>query len=488
MPKSKHMPVRRSSVWKLGAALTICLTASVGVRAERYAITGVSVIPMDQERVVSDQTLLVRDGKIERYGPAATTKVPRDAKIIDGKGRYVIPGLSDMHIHFLSGRFLDGAAESVKKAAAESVEPEVFLFIANGVTTVRNTGGDESVVKLRDDINAGKMEGPRIFVASMPIDGDPPIIPSGKNGFGTAEKARAYVRETAAKKFDMIKVYSTLSTPVFDAVVDEAHKVGLPVIGHLPMPIDFDHALTGMRSIEHLSGFDIAFTPKKVEPVMANLYAGWAYGTENQIRDLAGRVAKAGVWNCPTLITVDYLVSEYDRPKLRANPQARYLPPILRDDTIFNVLFEPPHRSNLAGSRSTRLAIVKALSDAGAPLLTGSDTWALGVIAGFSIHRELLNFVEAGLTPYQALTASTSEPARFFNRVGEFGTIVPGASADLVLLAANPLENIANVDRIDGVMVRGRWYPQVELAQRLEAQAARFAEAPAMLGAQVPKK
>ncbi|QTH22126.1 amidohydrolase family protein [Rhizorhabdus wittichii] len=459
-----------------GAALLLSLAiATAQARAEDFAITHVSVIPMDRERVIPDQTLLVHDGHILRYGPAASTLPPKGGKLIDGRGRYVIPGLSDMHVHIpVGGPTINGSAEgSVSPDAARAF---LDLFIANGVTTVRNMAGGEPHLLLRDAINAGKVEGPRIFTASAIMDGDPPLT-SYTMAFGKPDAARAYVRWSARKGFDFIKVYSTLGTDVFDAVVDEAGKQKLPITGHLPQLVSFDHALRGMRSIEHLSGFDVAFwpDPSKVSAGIPDLYTGFAFGTTAKIEELVAKVKKAGVWNDPTLVVYDRLTNELDREKRQGLPEGRYLPAELRDDTLFNQVFDARHRSNLEGSRSVRLAIVKALSDAGAPLLTGTDSPALVVVPGFSLHTELKHFVEAGLTPYQALAASTAEPARYLDRVGQFGTIVPGASADLVLLAANPLEDIDNADRIEGVMVRGRWYPRQEIDATLEAHAAKFA-------------
>nr|WP_232307148.1 amidohydrolase family protein [Sphingomonas sp. Y57] len=444
-------------------------------RAEDFAITHVSVVPMDRERVISDQTLLVHDGRVLSYGPAASMALPKGVRLIDGRGRYVIPGLSDMHVHIpVGGPTVDGAAEGSLSPDASAAFLD--LFIANGVTTVRNMAGVEAHLKLRNAINAGKREGPRIFTASAIMDGAPPLI-SYTTPFGKPDAARAYVRWSAQKGFDFIKVYSTLRSDAFEAIVDEARKRKLPVTGHLPQRVTFDHGLQGMRSIEHLSGFDVALwpDPSKVSPGIPDLYTGFAFGTEAKIEALVAKVKEAGVWNDPTLVVYDHLTNELDREKRQHLPESKYLPPELRDDKLFNQVFDARHRATLEGSRSVRLAIVKALSDAGAPLLTGTDTPALVVVPGFALHGELKDFVEAGLTPYQALAASTAEPARYLDRVGQFGTIVPGASADLVLLAANPLDDINNIDRIEGVMVRGRWYPRREIDARLEAHAAKFA-------------
>jgi hypothetical protein len=459
-------PCRKVALTALAFAW-LCPVAMV--YAEDVAFEHVAIIPMDRKRVIPDQTLIVHGGKILSYGAASTTRVPAGARLIDGHGDFVIPGLTDMHVHI-------PVRNDVASPTTDDTRAFLFLLIANGVTTARNMAGSEAHLALRDGINAGRFEGPRLFTAAAIMDGDPPVTPLSM-AFGSADKARAYVRWTAQKRFDFVKVYSALQPAVYDAIADEARKEGLPVAGHMPMLVPFDHALVAMRSIEHLTGFDVAFLPSPgtVTPNLANLYRGWSYGTPEKIRTLVAQAAKAGVWNDPTLVAEDYFETDYDWEKHLADPAYRYLPQKMRDDAFVNAAIDAPERANIEGSRLVRLAIVKALSDAGAPLLTGTDSPALTVIPGFSLHRELKDFVEAGLTPYQALQASTSEPARYLQRVGQFGAIVPGASADLVLLAANPLDDIANVDRIEGVVVRGRYYSKLMIAGRLEAQATQYA-------------
>lgn len=454
-----------------------CAAFSAGAAgAEDFAITHVSVIPMDRERVIEDQTVLVHDGRIEGYGPAAKAVVSKAATVIDGRGRYLIPGLTDMHVHIPLSADVYTSRIETKLVSVSNVDPETkdffLLQLANGVTTVRNMSGREEHLALRDAINAGQLEGPRIFTTAAIMDGDPPLSRGTAFGINDGEKARAYVRWMAARKFDFVKVYGGLEPTIYDDILDEARKQSIPVVGHLPINVDFDHGLAGMKSIEHLTGFDIAFLPvhSKINISIPDLYKGWSYATREKIATYAGKVKTAGVAVVPTLVVIDSLPDDLDVETIRkTHPELNYWPAARRDDQSWYKIFQAPQRALFAGTQTTRRAIVKALVDAGAEVLTGTDTPLATVVPGFALHRELKNFTDAGLTPYQALAASTAGPARFFHRVGEFGTIVSGASADMVLLAANPLSDIRNVDRIEGVMVRGRWYPKAEIQKRMEA-------------------
>ncbi|MBW2367281.1 MAG: amidohydrolase family protein [Deltaproteobacteria bacterium] len=438
----------------------------------------VSVIPMDREQVISGQTLWVRDERIVAMGTADQVEVPAGAEVIDGAGKYLMPGLADMHAHV----FDPAALESLPNAReliplAEGVDlQQLLLFVANGVTTIRDTASaSDNILRLREGTNRGELLGPRIFTGSAPMDGDPPLLPVTKP-FSTAEAARQYVRETADKGYDFVKIYSTLPVEIFDAIMESAAEVGLPVAGHLPMPVDFEHALKkGMRSIEHLSGYDVALLPdKQVAPTMDNIYMGHAFGTQEKIRELARLTATYAVWNTPTLVIVEGVATDYGRPLVN-NPRLRYMHPFFRQDDFLYEVFDARNRAVLKGCRDVRLALVRELKKAGAPLLIGTDTPATSqVVPGFSVHDELALFVEAGLSPYEALEAATAEPARYFDREGEFGTVQTGAVADLILLEANPLRDITRTQRRAGVMVRGQWFPESELQSRLEEMVASF--------------
>ena len=447
-----------------------------------YVIDNASVIPMTEEIVLESHSVLVRSGRIAEICEPGSTCGDGSAEMIDGGGKFLIPGLIDMHAHTNPG-----GNDSMEVAQQEMMRriqsQQLRQYVMFGVTTLRDTAGGPANLEAREKIRQGEMIGPRMFTAYGAMDGDPPLH-SASTPFATGEAAAAYVRETAAAGYDFVKIYSTLPQPVFDAIMETAREVGLPVAGHVPMPVDIEYALqSGMRSVEHLSGYDVACAGPEagLEPIMNDVYQGMNYCTPEKIRRLAEMTAKYEVWNDPTLIVQDNVKSEWDRYTVFNEEENRYTPPTLRifQEWLYE-LFLPRPRAGLKAARTPRMALVKALSDAGAPILLGTDTAA----SGYNVHQELALLVESGLTPYQTLTAATSEPARYFEREGEFGTIVEGASADLVLLDANPLEDIANARGIAGIMLRGDWWPRPRIERELAAIQAEYAQDAEMLAAQ----
>ena len=276
--------------------------------------------------------------------------------------------------------------------------------------------------------------------------------------------------------YDFAKVYSTLSPELFDAVMETAREVGLTVAAHVPIQVPLEHALEkGLRSIEHLTGYDVACAAPEVEmkPIAQDIYQGWAWCSPEKVATLAELTARYEVWNVPTIALWDSTVTEYDRPERDAGEIGRYEHPamLLGIDRLFNI-YGPRERAGIVGTRSVRLALVKALRDAGAPLLIGTDVSG----SGYTVHREMTLFVEAGLTPFQALEAATAEPARYLDKEGDFGTLELGARGDLVLLDANPLDDITNTRKIRGVLIRDQWWPKERIEAELEAIQRELAE------------
>lgn len=445
--------------------LLVVLSAQAG--AGQHLIENANVIAMTGEVVLEGHSVLVRDGLIAAICPPGDACGAGDEETIDGTGKFLIPGLIDMHAHTNPGDLLAMEVET-REMARRVQSQQLRQYVMFGVTTLRDTAGGPANLEVRERIARGEAIGPRLFTAFGAMDGDPPLH-AATTPFATGEEAATYVFNTAAAGYDFVKIYSTLPQPVFDAIIEAAGEVGLPVIGHVPMPIDVEYALQrGMRSIEHLSGYDVACAGPEagIEPTMDDVYQGMNYCTPEKLRQLAQMTTRYEAWNCPTLIVQDNVKTEWDRHTTFNEEEARYTPPMLRifQEYLYDI-FLPRARAGLKAARTPRMALVKALSDAGAPLLLGTDTTA----SGYNVHQELALLVESGLTPYQALTAATSEPARYFERVGEFGTIVPGGSADLVLLDENPLEDIENAREIAGVMLRGDWWPRPRIERELAA-------------------
>ena len=429
--------------------------------AQDYVIENINVIPMTEEVVLEKHSVLVSDGKVAKICKRSRNCRHKGAERINGTGKFLIPGLTDMHAHTEPG-MISGSPEAMAAMLKRVQTQQLRQYVTFGVTTTRDTGGGPNNLKIREEILAGERLGPRIFSAKGAMDGDPRLHPA-TTAFGDPEVAADYVRQTAAEDYDTVKIYSTLQKPVFDAIMSAAAESNIPVVGHVPIPVEMEYVLqSGLRSVEHLSGFGMVCAGYEagLEPTMDDVYQGLNYCTPEKVNAVAAMVAKYPVWVDPTLIVQDSVQTEWDRYTQNKVDEESYIAPIQLAfmEYLFNI-FKPRARAELKASKPVRHAIVKALSDAGVPLLIGTDTMA----AGYNVHQELALFVESGLSPYQTLVAATAEPARYFDAEGEFGTIVEGASADMVMLDANPLDDIANAKKISGVMLRGQWLSKADI-------------------------
>jgi imidazolonepropionase-like amidohydrolase len=433
------------------------------------AFIGVTVIPMDSPRVLTDQVVLVRATRIAEVGPRKSTPIPVAASRIDGRGLFLIPGLADMHVHLMEG---------------EAYSP---LFLASGVTTVRNMAGGREMVELRERVEKGAVLGPTIYTAGPLVDGSPPVWP-GSEIVSTPEQARSVVENQKTLGYDFVKVYDNLRPDAYDAVVRAAASVKMRVAGHVSPHVGLQRAIDAHQwSIEHLTGYfewlqndhspfrqidenEIFHHPAHLVAKRLGL-VDWL--DMSRLPQIAAATAKAGTWNVATLVAWHNMTPYAQLDAAWKRPNMQYAISMLREwwnaDTGYTAEdFAAKQRGDVA-----RNQIVKALHDAGARLLVGTDTPHPFVMPGFSVHEELANFVAAGLSPYEALKAATADAAEFMGVPGEFGTIEPGARADLVLLAANPLDDINNSKRILGVMLRGRWLPRDELQRQLDSMAPR---------------
>ncbi|HEU4829499.1 MAG TPA: amidohydrolase family protein [Gemmatimonadales bacterium] len=371
-----------------------------GGHREVIAIEDVSIIPMDRNEVVPHQTVIVDGDRITAIGPERSVPIPRGARRIDGRNRFLMPALTDMHVHLRAG--------------------DVEAYLASGVGTVRNMWGHQAIGRLRREIESGARRGPRIHSASHGLDGTPPQWPATVIVTAAESAAVAVQREAAAEEgWEFIKVYSRLSPAVFDAIMREVRERGLVAVGHVPLAVDVRHALaSGLRSVEHLTGYDRAVS-------VAGRGGTWAWIDADTARfaELIAATRRAGAWNCPTM-------------------------------TIYATLARQHSVTEQAAISRHRRLFVRQLRDAQAPILAGTDAGIQVVPPGTSMHDELRELVAAGLTPFEALRAATVEPARFFGDTAA-GVVRVGAHADLLLLDGNPLDDIANSSRIRMMFLRG---------------------------------
>jgi imidazolonepropionase-like amidohydrolase len=421
------------------------------------AITHVTAIDAERGSARSDLTVLVRGPRITAIGPSASTTVPKGARTIDGRGKWLIPGLWDMHVH----------------SAVPSGRMMLSLYVANGVTGVRDMGGDFATIKQwRAKMDSGFLVGPRIVAAGPYLDAHAPPIPHIE--VHTAEEGRLAVDSLAKLGVDFVKIHSALPRDAFFAAAREARAKHLFFAGHVSGQITILEASdSGQRSLEHLLGFVNVCTPAEsaafaaVDPLRRIVFNTCT--SQDQLPVYA-HLARNGTWVTPTLATAwEFAVlPKHDVP---GDSLVRFVSDSLLVflTQIFDAPPVLPTDGDVLGRRmfAKRRQLVLALHDAGIPLLAGTDAPMRNVPPGFGLHEELAELVRSGLTPAAALRTATYEPARYFAALDSLGTIEPGKLADLVLLDADPRADIANAHRISAVLTRGHVYSRADLDRML---------------------
>jgi imidazolonepropionase-like amidohydrolase len=418
-----------------------------------YAFTNVNVIPLDSERVLAAHSVLIEDGRITAVGPTAAMSLPAEATHIDGSGKYLLPGLAEMHGHV-----------PVERDFAEDV---LFLYVAAGATTVRGMQGHANQLGFREAVEAGEIVGPRLWLAAPSLNGE---------SAPDAATAVRLVHEAHAAGFDLLKVHGGLTREVYDAIVRAANEMGLTWGGHVSEHVGVERALeAGQSTIDHLDGYLAAMQPQG-SPALA------ASGAErnrlmalnadaSRIPVLARATRAAGVAVVPTQKLWETLRGARDPATLAAQPENRYMPASLRANWEGRAeqAFRNASPEAAAREAALRQQLLAAMHDAGVLILLGTDAPQVHSVPGFSLYREMPLMVEAGLTPYEVLRTGTVNVAQHLGIEDQAGTIAAGKNADLLLLDANPLEDIGAVERLAGVMVYGRWLPFETIRERLEA-------------------
>lgn len=437
----------------LAATAIAMVTASGPVcaaQAGAVAFVGANVITMDGERVLADHTVVVRDGRIAALGPSASVAVPAGAARIEARGKYLIPGLAEMHGH----------VPAAGNAGPQFAEDVLFLYVAAGATTVRGMQGHPSQLDLRRRVEAGSLIGPRLFLSSPPLSG---------NNTPDAATAERLVREHKAAGYDLLKVHEGLSPEAYAAIARTAREVGLPWGGHVSDLVGLQGALEARQStIDHVDNYVLAMIPEGAAP-------GVAAADPSRIPELARATRAAGVAVVPTMALWEVILGLYDPASMRDRPELRYMPPAMVENWATQVNARRAQTERGAALREVELrnAMLGALSEAGVRILMGTDAPQMFSVPGFSLDRELQVMAAAGMTPYQILRSGTVAVAEHLGLIAESGTIAVGKRADLVLLDGNPLDDIGNAAKRAGVMVNGRWLSADAIRARLDVIAAR---------------
>jgi imidazolonepropionase-like amidohydrolase len=456
-------------------AIVLALAAVLGAGVNAQPGTGlgppvvfhdVTVVPMDSDRQLAGRSVLVVDGRIAAIGAADTLAVPDGAKVIDGRGQWLMPGLGEMHAHL------------PPVAQAEALDRVLELFLANGITTARGVLGEPGHLALRAAIDAGERDGPRIITSGPSLNG---------NTVRDAAHAVELVEAQKAAGYDLVKLHPGLERDAFDALMGAAKRVGLPVTGHVSAAVGIEHALAqGQDCIEHMDDYVRAMAPegspeRSGNPGFFGLNAALVADRE-RIPALVEATRAAGAAISPTETLMVSLLGEGSTDSLLARPEYAYVSAetraqwrTSRDNMQGAATFD---RAAATRFLALRRELLKALHDAGVPIVLGSDAPQVFNVPGFSSHRELALMVAAGLTPYEALRTGTVEVARHLGHAAQRGTVAEGMQADLVLLSADPFADIGNAQRIVGVMRDGRWHDRADLDARLARVRAAVGEHP----------
>ncbi|HWP44099.1 MAG TPA: amidohydrolase family protein [Blastocatellia bacterium] len=430
--------------------LSILLLASAGAASlpnayrqsagRDVAFINVNVVPMDSQHILKGQTVLVKGDRIAEIGPSAKVKVPQNALRIDGTGKYLMPGFAEMHGHI-----------PPPQSPKEYVESVLFLYLANGVTTVRGMLGAPNQLELRDRASRGEILSPTLYLAGPSFSG---------NSIDSPEQAIARVREQKQAGWDLLKVHPGLTRDEYDAMARTARELGMRFAGHVPAEVGLLHALEmGQETIDHMDGY-VEYLKADEGPV-----------DEAKLADVVRRTKQAGAWIVPTLVLWEVIIGAADLETLLGFPELKYMPPRQVENwknAYRNRIASPQYdRKRAQQIAANRLRILKALHDGGVRILFGTDSPQQFSVPGFSIHREMSHMLKSGMSLYDIIASGTKNVGEYFKDKDSFGTIAVGKRADMILVNGDPLKDVSAIARRSGVMVRGRWLPEEEIQQRL---------------------
>jgi hypothetical protein len=438
-------------------------------------ITHVTVIDTENGKEIQDRTVIISGDRISEVRDSNGIKPPAGTKQVDGHGKYLIPGLWDMHVH---------------SVVAERLDSMFPLFVANGVLGIRDMGTPMPLAEiehLRQQTANGSRLGPRIVAAGPILDGRPKPIRPNLIAINTPEEGRETVRRLKSGGADFIKVYSNLSRDTFLAIAEEAHRQNIPFSGHVPFSVTaLEASDAGQKSMEHLWGIYLSCSSREDELRSEMLKGGVNLSGSERIRleldeaaasydeqkaaNVFAHLARNGTWLVPTFTAV-LQDSEIFDARVTTDPRLKYIPPAVQKRWTETALAGAAIKSK---SFERKVQVVGVVHRAGIPLLAGTDAgWVQPyVYAGFSLHDELALLVRAGLTPMESLQTATINPARFLGMEKDLGNIEKGKIANLVLLDADPSANIRNTATISAVFLAGKEFDRAALNQMLQSAAA----------------
>ncbi len=413
--------------------------------SQEIVFRSVNVIPMDKEQVIKNQDVVVKNGVIVAIGNAGKVKYDKNALVIDGTGKFLMPGLAEMHAHV---------------PPVDDLEPmkEVLtLFLCNGVTSIRGMLGHPRHIELRNKIQSGEIPGPHFYTSGPSFNG---------NSVKTPDTGAEMVRQQKQAGYDFLKLHPGLTKENFAAIAKTAHEVSIPFAGHVSFNVGVWRAIeAGYASIDHLDGFVESLVPgiDTVKEQSAGLFGMFIAhrADESKIPALMKALKEKNIWVVPTQSLAERWFSpEKDADAFAREPEMIYMSEQTLKNWISSKINLMANANYNAESMRKfillRRKLIYECQRHGVGLLLGSDAPQVFDVPGFSIHHELKYMVDAGLTPFEALQSGTVNVAKYFGK-NDRGMIKTGFVSDLLLLDANPLENIENTKKIAGVMLGSKW-------------------------------
>jgi imidazolonepropionase-like amidohydrolase len=440
--------------------LSVCLVSSYAqevIEKDREIVfRSVNVIPMDREQVIENQIVLVKNGKIQSIGDAKKVKYRKNALVIDGQGRYLMPGLAEMHAHV---------------PPIDDIEPMkdvLLLFAANGITTIRGMLGHPKHLELRKMINNGELTSPRFYTSGPSLNGE---------SVQTQNEAIQLVKDEKQAGYDFLKIHPGLTKDNFDAMARTAHEQNIPFAGHVSFQVGVWRAIEAkQQTIDHMDAFVEGLIPgiEKMSEEETGLFGMFVAGKADTTRipKLMKALRENNVWVVPTQALAErWFTPDRTAESFRSDPEMKYIEPKTLDNWVkakTSLESNPKYDSEkIRNYIRLRRKLIYECNRTGVGLLLGCDAPQVFNVPGMSTHHELQYLVHAGLTPYEALKTGTINVGVFYKKP-EMGVIKPGANGDVVLLNANPLEDISNSQKIEGVLVGNRWMNRSTLDEVLK--------------------
>lgn len=415
--------------------------------ANTYAFTHVNVIPMEGEQVLENYSVIIKEDRIVEVGPAGEVEIPPGAEEINGRGKYLMPGLAEMHGHVPPS---NPGPDAPAYFNDEYVESTLFLYVSAGITTVRGMLGYGHQLLLKEQVNSGELIGPNLYLAGPSFNG---------NTVSSPEQAAERVKEQAEEGWDLLKVHPGLTKEEYDAMAKTARELGITFGGHVPEEVGVVHAIeAGQITIDHVDGY-VNYLNSFEQPER-----------EGKLAEVIQLTKENNVWIVPTMALWETIIGAADYEAMKQYDELKYIPEAVRknyNDFVDNRQNSGYYDEDPQAHAELRRKILSKMNKAGVKILMGTDAPQLFSVPGFSIHRELPHMKAAGMTNYEIIQSGTKNVGEYFAEQDDFGTIAEGQRADLILVDGNPLENLSHIQNHSGVMVQGKWYPREMIDKKL---------------------